>query len=63
MYFFDWYVADPIISVVVALLILKGAWGIIKQTIHILTEGTQITIDQQEVKQTLEPIEGVIVHT
>ncbi|QNK86117.1 MULTISPECIES: cation diffusion facilitator family transporter [unclassified Sporosarcina] len=60
MYFFDWYVADPIISVVVALLILKGAWGIIKQTIHILMEGTPITIDQQEVKQTLEAIEGVI---
>ena len=60
MYFFDWYVADPIISVVVALLILKGAWGIIKQTIHILMEGTPITINQQEVKQTLEAIEGVI---
>ncbi|KAA0965690.1 cation transporter [Sporosarcina sp. ANT_H38] len=60
MYYFDWYVADPIISVVVALLILKGAWGIIKQTVHILMEGTPITIDQQEVKQTLEAIEGVI---
>lgn len=60
MYFFDWYVADPIISVVVALLILKGAWGIIKQTIHILMEGTPITINQQEVKQPLEAIEGVI---
>ncbi len=60
MYFFEWYVADPIISVVVALLILKGAWGIIKQTIHILMEGTPITIDQQAVKKTLETINGVI---
>ena len=60
MYFFDWYVADPIISVVVALLILKSAWGIIKHTLHILMEGTPITIDQQEVKKELEEIPGVI---
>jgi len=59
MYFFDWYVADPIISVVVALLILKGAWGIIKHTIHILMEGTPATVDLQKVKETLEDIEGV----
>lgn len=60
MLLFGWYVADPIISVVVALLILRGAWGIIKHTVHILMEGTPITIDQKEVKQTLENIEGVI---
>lgn len=51
MYFFDWYIADPIISVVVALLILKGAWGIIKHTVHVLMEGTPAAIDQQEVKK------------
>lgn len=60
MYFFDWYVADPIISVIVALLILKSAWGIIKHTLHILMEGTPITIDQQEVYKALEEIPGVI---
>lgn len=60
MFLFDWYVADPIISVVVALLILKSAWGVIKQTIHILMEGTPITINQREVKQELESIQGVI---
>lgn len=60
MYFFSWYVADPIISVVVALLILKSAWGIIKHTVHILMEGTPITINQQEVKEALENIPGVI---
>jgi cobalt-zinc-cadmium efflux system protein len=60
MYFFDWYIADPIISVVVALLILRSAWGVVKHTIHILMEGTPITIDQQAVKSTLEEINGVI---
>lgn len=60
IYFFDWYMADPIISVVVALLILKSAWALITHTIHILMEGTPITIDQQEVKKVLEDIDGVI---
>jgi cobalt-zinc-cadmium efflux system protein len=60
MMLFSWYIADPIISVVVALLILKSAWGVIKTTLHILMEGTPITIDRDEVKQALEEIEGVL---
>jgi cobalt-zinc-cadmium efflux system protein len=60
MLLFSWYVADPIISVVVALLILKSAWGVVKHSIHILMEGTPITIDQQEVKTMLDEIEGVM---
>lgn len=59
MLVFGWYIADPIISVLVAILILKGAWGVIKHTVHILMEGTPITINQSEVKKTLESIEGV----
>jgi cation diffusion facilitator family transporter len=51
IYFFNWNIVDPIISVVVALLILKGAWGVFKDSIHILMEGTPITIDQQEEKK------------
>src|SRR5690606_37799989 len=60
MLMFEWYIADPIISVVVAILILKSAWGVLTHSIHILMEGTPITIDQKEVKDTLEEIEGVI---
>ncbi|MBB5325941.1 cation diffusion facilitator family transporter [Anoxybacillus tepidamans] len=59
MYFFGWYVADPIISVVVSLLILRSAWGVVSNSFHILMEGTPITIDMDKVKQTLQSIEGV----
>ncbi|RRJ63355.1 cation transporter [Paenibacillus oralis] len=59
MMIFGWYIADPIISVLVAVLILKGAWGVIKHTVHILMEGTPVTVNQAEVKETLESIEGV----
>ncbi|MEF3304990.1 cation diffusion facilitator family transporter [Paenibacillus sp. GYB003] len=59
MLLFGWYVADPIISILVALLILKGAWGVIKHAIHILMEGTPVTVDCDEVKRSLLAIEGV----
>lgn len=59
MMIFGWYIADPIISVLVALLILRGAWGIIKHTVHVLMEGTPITVNPSEVKEILESIEGV----
>lgn len=59
MLLFQWYMADPIISILVALLILKSAWGVIKQAIHILMEGTPVTIDCEDVKQSLLDIRGV----
>ncbi|MCM3638189.1 cation diffusion facilitator family transporter [Sporosarcina luteola] len=60
MLLFDWYIADPIISVIVALLILKSAWGVLKQSIHILMEGSPLMINKEEVLADLEGIEGVI---
>ncbi|KIL45228.1 cation diffusion facilitator family transporter [Jeotgalibacillus soli] len=60
MLLFGWYIADPIISVVVSLLILKSGWGVIKHSIHILMQGTPISINQTEVRATLESIDGVI---
>ncbi|USK70729.1 cation diffusion facilitator family transporter [Peribacillus asahii] len=60
MLLFNWYIADPIISVLVALLILKSAWGVIKHSVHILMEGTPLTINQEEVKAALKEIDGVI---
>jgi cobalt-zinc-cadmium efflux system protein len=56
---FDWTAADPIISILVSLLILKGAWAVVKQSIHILMEGTPVLIDQKEVEKSLIEIDGV----
>ncbi|MGO0062171.1 cation diffusion facilitator family transporter [Brevibacillus fluminis] len=60
MSLFGWYVADPLISVIVALLILKGAWSVIAHALHVLMEGTPLTVDQVKVRQTLEQIDGVL---
>lgn len=60
MMVFGWYIADPIISVIVALLILKSAWGVISHSFHILMEGTPHSVNQEDVKDALESIHGVI---
>jgi cobalt-zinc-cadmium efflux system protein len=56
---FAWYTADPIISIVVAVLILKSAWGVVSHSIHILMEGTPITIDKKKVEEILLQIPDV----
>ncbi|MGI2328581.1 cation diffusion facilitator family transporter [Planococcus sp. YIM B11945] len=58
--FFEWTIADPIVSVLVALLILKSAWGILQNSIHILMEGTPATIHPEEAKALLKKIDGVL---
>lgn len=60
MLLFGWYIADPIISVIVALLILRSAWGVISHSLHILMEGTPPSVNQEDVKNALESIQGVI---
>ncbi|AYC30835.1 cation diffusion facilitator family transporter [Paenisporosarcina cavernae] len=59
MLLLDWYIADPIISVIVALLILKSAWGVLTQSVHILMEGTPPTMDKDELTEKLITIDGV----
>lgn len=60
MLVFDWYIADPIISVLVALLILKSAWGVLTQSIHILMEGTPPSLNQDEMLELLKGIDDVL---
>ena len=40
MYWTNWYVVDPILSCIIALVILIGAWRITKESTHILLEGS-----------------------
>jgi cobalt-zinc-cadmium efflux system protein len=50
---FEWHIADPILSVLVALLIIKSGWSVVKKSAHILLEGTPANIDETTVKQQL----------
>ncbi len=48
--------ADPILSVLVALLILRGAFGIVRESGHILLEGTPHAIDPDDVREDLKTV-------
>ncbi len=60
MYYYQWYLADPIISVVVALIILKGAWRVIKESLHILMEGVPPHLDAREIERRIATLDGVV---
>jgi cobalt-zinc-cadmium efflux system protein len=55
-----WIAADPILSIVVALLILRSAWSVTSESAHILLEGAPHHVDLDAVTQDLaDNIEGV----
>jgi cobalt-zinc-cadmium efflux system protein len=57
---YSWYLADPIISGLVALVITKGAVNVVKEAVHILMEGKPRSIDTGLVKSGLYDIAGVV---
>ena len=48
-----WTQADPLLSMLVALLILRSAWIIVRQSAHILLEGTPPDMDVELLRTTL----------
>ncbi|RSK25605.1 cation transporter [Bacillus sp. HMF5848] len=59
IYFFNWNIADPIASVLVAMLVLISGWRVTKDSLHVLMEGTPTDISLEQVKAALQQIPGV----
>lgn len=59
MYYTGWFVLDALISVGIALLILVGAGRVLRESTHILMEGTPRGLELSEVAATIRAIEGV----
>jgi cobalt-zinc-cadmium efflux system protein len=53
------YLADPIISIGLALFMIPRTWSILKNAIHILMEGSPATIPHDMVKNAILQIKGV----
>ncbi|OEY87128.1 zinc transporter ZitB [Wolbachia pipientis] len=51
--FTGWQVADPILSIFVSIIILSSSYKIIKNSCHILLEGTPEEISIEEIKSTI----------
>jgi len=57
--FFGWGWADPLASVVVALLVVRSGYYVTKAAIHVLMEGTPTNVDVQGIIQLIEQTEGI----
>ncbi|MGD9638821.1 MAG: cation diffusion facilitator family transporter [Alphaproteobacteria bacterium] len=52
-------IIDPILSLLLVVILGKGAYEVIRKSGHILLEGTPAGFNQEEVKKTLEEIDGI----
>lgn len=59
IYFFSWNIADPIASVVVAILILVSGFRITMDALHVLMEGKPEDLDVEALKEMLVNLNGV----
>ncbi len=60
---FGWTLADPIVSVVICILILRSTWSLLTKVVHVLLEGTPEHIDVYRLCSKIEEVEGVtLIH-
>lgn len=57
--FTGWVLIDPVLSVLIGLMILKGAYGLVKESVDILLEAAPTGIESAEIEKALSGIKGV----
>ena len=55
-----WYLADPLISMLIGGLILYTSWSLMKESVNILMQSVPREIDVEEVQKAMEQANGVI---
>jgi cobalt-zinc-cadmium efflux system protein len=56
---FGWTWLDPVVSLLIAAIIVFGTWGLFKQSLHLLFDGVPDGVDLREVHALLESLPGV----
>ncbi len=51
---------DPLLSLLIAAMILYSSFGIVRETLHILLEGTPRSLHLADVRKAMQQVEGVI---
>jgi cobalt-zinc-cadmium efflux system protein len=59
MYYTGWYVIDSLISAAIGLVILTGAGRVLRDSVHILMEGTPSGLELVEVADAIRSVDGV----
>ena len=60
MWQWNWYAADPIFSVVIAMLIIYSSYNLIREAVNVLLEGTPAHINVAAVKEAMLGVDGVV---
>jgi cobalt-zinc-cadmium efflux system protein len=56
---FGWDWLDPVVSLVIAVLIVVGTWGLFRQSLHLLFDGVPEGVDLHAVQELLASLPGV----
>jgi len=56
IYFYGWTKADPIVSVIIALIIIASSFRLILDTAHVILEGTPLHLDSDEIQDAISKI-------
>ncbi len=51
---------DPMLSVFISLIIVAGAWRLLKESVDVLLEATPAGIDHEEVENKIKALEGIL---
>ncbi|MBA3022865.1 MAG: cation transporter [Sideroxydans sp.] len=54
-----WYWLDPFISLLIALVILLGTWGLLRQALHLSLDGVPLSVELEQVRGYLSGLPGV----
>ena len=54
------YIADPIVSIIFALLVLWSSWSIVTESIQMLLEGIPVGMELNKVESAIRNVEGVL---
>ncbi len=60
MVVWEWYLADPVISLLVAALILYSSWQLVRDSVDVLLEGTPRHLDVSMILADLGSVDGVL---
>lgn len=56
---YQWYIADPIISIGISLQLLRSAYYLTREALHILMEGTPAKVRGDKIIETLQQLPGI----
>ena len=51
---------DPLLSLIISAMILWSSWGIVRETLHILLEGTPRSLNLNEIRTAMQGVAGVV---